>query len=108
MKKLGKGAITTGSGTLLYTVPASMKCDVMDVNICNTSASPITCAIHLVPSGGSADTTNMLFPGSTIPGKTIVQWTGYQTINTGDFIQGIGSAAGLTVNIAGNEMRANV
>ena len=106
MKKLGQGAIGTGAGTLLYTVPTAMKTDVLDVTVGNNSATATTCAIHLVPVGGSAGTTNVLFPTVSIPANTLVQWSGVQTLNAGDFIQGIGSASGLTVNITGDEYRA--
>jgi acyl dehydratase len=105
MKKLGQGAITTGSGTLLYTVPLNYRTEVMDICLSNTTAAPITCAIHLVPVGVAVGSSNMLFPTVTIPGNTLIQWTGLQELNAGDFIQGIGSAAGITVNISGNELR---
>jgi hypothetical protein len=106
MKKLGRGAITTGGGTLVYTVPTGMKAEVMDVCVANTTTGTLTCALHLVPTGSSADTTNMLFPTVSIPANTIVHWTGNQVLNAGDFIQGIGSGAGITVNISGEEGRA--
>lgn len=105
MKKLAQGAIGTGSGTLLYTVPLNYRTEVKDICISNTTSSPITCALHLVPSGVSVGTTNMLFPTASIPGNTLVQWTGVQDLKAGDFIQGIGSASGLTVNISGDELR---
>jgi hypothetical protein len=38
MKKLGTGAITTGGGTLLYTVPTGIRTEVMDIVIANTTA----------------------------------------------------------------------
>lgn len=105
MKKLGQGALTTGSGTLLYTVPLNYRTVVMDINIANTTAAPITCALHLVPSGVAVGATNMLFPTVSVPANTVIQWTGNQHLNQSDFIQGIGSAAGLTVNISGEELR---
>ncbi len=108
MKKLAQGAIATGSGTLAYTVPASYRTDVRTIDVCNTTAAPLTCAIHLVPAGASAATSNMLFPTVTIPGNTMVNWQGIQTLNAGDFIQAIGSASGLTMNITGDEMRASL
>lgn len=106
MKKLGQGAITTGAGTLLYTVPTGIRTEVMDINISNTAATALTCAIHFVPVGGTAATTNALFPTVSIPANTLVQWTGVEVLNAGDFIQGIGSAAGITVNISGDEGRS--
>ncbi len=108
MKKLGRGAITTGSGTLIYTVPTGMKCDVKDIVIANTSAAPITCGLYLVPVTGTAGTTNAMFPAVSVPGNTTIHWCGTQTLNAGDFIQGIGSAAGITVNVTGEEYRVSV
>jgi hypothetical protein len=106
VKKLGQGAITTGSGTLIYTVPTGMRTEVLDINIANTTSAPLTCAIHLAPTGVAVGTSNMLFPTVTVPGNTVVQWTGIQCLNAGDFLQGIGSASGITVNVTGNEYRA--
>lgn len=108
MKKLGTGAITTGAGTLIYTVPTGYWADVLSIDIANTASTELTCAIHLVPVGGSATTSNMLFPTVTIPAKTLVQWSGLQHLNTGDFIQGIGSAAGITVHVTGDERRQSL
>ena|SRR3990167_5145075 len=105
MKKLAQGAIGTGSGTLAYTVPTGFKTDIMDINIANTTASPISCALHLVPVGVAVGTSNILFPTFYVPGNTIIQWTGSQTLNAGDFIRAIGSGAGLTMNITGIEYR---
>ena len=106
MKKLGRGAITTGAGTLIYTCPSGIRTEVLDINISNTGSTTLTCALHLVPVGGTADTTNMLFPAVSVSGNTLIQWTGVEVLNAGDFIQGIGSAAGITVNITGNEYRS--
>jgi len=108
MKKLAQGAVTTGSGTLLYTVPNGYKADVNNIDVANTTAAPISFTLHLVVSGGSPAASNMLFPAVSIPGNTMVQWVGEQQMKTGGFIQGIGSAAGITVNITGNESRDNV
>ena len=106
MKKLGQGAITTGAGTLLYTVPTGMSTEVLDILIANTTSGGLTCSIHLVPTGVAVGTTNAMFSSVAIPANTTVHWSGVQVLNAGDFIQGIGSGSGLTVNITGNEYRA--
>lgn len=106
MKKLAQGAVGTGSGTLLYTVPTGMRTEVLDINIANTTSGALTCAIHLVPTGVAVAASNMLFPTVTVPGNTVVQWTGVQCLNAGDFLQGIASASGISVNVTGNEYRA--
>ncbi len=108
MKKLAQGAVTTGAGTLLGTVPTDFKWDIADITISNTTAAPITFKLHLVPSGGSVADSNMFVPNVSIPGNTLIQWTGVQTLNPADFIQGISSASGITISITGNEYRRNV
>jgi hypothetical protein len=106
VKKLGQGAITTGAGTLIYTVPTGIRTEVLYIDVCNTTAGALTCALHFVPVGSSATSANMLFPTVSIPPNSMVQWQGIQVLNAGDFIQGIGSGAGITVNITGDEARA--
>lgn len=105
MKQLGQSAITTGSGTLVYTVPTGYKADIRDVCIANTSSSAITFSLSLVPSGGSAGTANRMFPDISIPANTLIHWCGNQILDTGDFIQCIGSASGVTVTVSGDEIR---
>ena len=105
MKKLAQGAIGTGSGTLAYTVPTGFKADVIDICIANTTSGSLTCALHLVPVGVAVGVSNMLFPTVSIAANTVLQWTGVQTLNADDFIQAIGSASGLTMNITGSEYR---
>lgn len=106
MKKLFQGAITTGSGTLCYTVPTGMRTELKDICISNTTAANIDCGIYLVPVGGTAGTTNSMFPNVNVAGNTLVHWEGIQVLNAGDFIQSIGSVAGITLNITGDEYRA--
>ena len=105
MKKLAQGAVTTGAGTLLGTVPTDFKWDVNDITISNATTSAISFKLHLVPSGGSVADSNMFIPNVSIPGNTFIQWTGTQTLNPADFIQGIASASGITISITGTEYR---
>lgn len=106
MKRLAQNAIGTGAGTQLYVTPTGMRTEVKDINIANTTSGALSCSLHLVPTGASATTANMLFPAVLVDPNTIIQWTGSQVLNAGDFIQGIGSAAGLTLTISGDEHRA--
>ena len=105
MKRLAQSAVTTGAGTLLYTVPTGYRADITNTDIANTSSSAISFSLHLVPVAGSAATGNMLFPAISIPGNTLIQWTGVQSLTAGQFVQGIGSAAGVTVTMTGDEIR---
>ncbi len=106
MKRLAQGAITTGGGTTLYTTPTGIRTEVLDIHVANTSSGVLSCSLHLVPTGASAATTNMLFPAIMIDPNMMVHWEGLQVLNAGDFIQGIGSASGLTLTISGNEYRS--
>jgi hypothetical protein len=107
--KLAQGAIATGAGTLAYTVPsppkATYKTTVTCIDIANTSSTTKTISLHLVPVGGTADTTNMLLPAISVAGNKTLQWTGEQTLDAGDFIQAIGSLTGLTMNISGDVVK---
>lgn len=108
MKKLAQSAIATGSGTTLYTVPTGMRTEVNDICIANTSSGTLTLALHFIPTGGSTSTSNMLFPDVSIPANTLIQWSGNQLLNTGDFIKGVGSGTGITVTISGDESRVGI
>jgi hypothetical protein len=105
MKKLCQGAIGTGAGTLAYTVPTGMKTIVTNIDVCNTTAGALTLALHLVPYGIAVGASNMLIPTMSIAANSMFQWIGEQALNTGDFIQCIGSGSGLTMNISGDEIR---
>jgi hypothetical protein len=106
VKRLAQSSVGTGSGTLLYTVPSGYKTDVESIDVANTTAAALSFTLHLVASGGSPSTSNMLFPSVSIPGNTMVQWVGSQHMTSGEFIQGIGSGSGLTVHITGDELRS--
>jgi hypothetical protein len=100
--KLGQAAITT-SVTTLYTVPASTRAFVKNLDIVNTSAGPLTYRVFLVPSAGSAGTGNALFYDFSIDTKENIQWTGTQILNAGDTIQIQASGAGITITASGAE-----
>ena len=106
MKKWFQGAITTGAGTLCYPVPTGIRTEVYDVIIANTTTGTLTCSIHLAPTGVAVGSSNAMFSSVAVPANTTVHWSGIQVLNAGDFIQGISSASGLTLNITGNENRA--
>jgi len=100
--KLGTGAIAAGL-TTLYTVPANTRTFVKDLDISNNNTTTTAASVYLVPNGGSADLTNILIPGISVPGKSILQWTGSQIMNAGDTIQTSASATGMTIIASGGE-----
>jgi hypothetical protein len=106
VKKLATGAITTGGGTLLYTVPTGIRTEILDIVVTNTTAGALACTLHFVPSGGSAVTATQFLGAKSIAANDIYHFEGIQVLNAGDFIQGIGGSAGINVNISGTESRA--
>ncbi|MFA6204540.1 MAG: hypothetical protein WC710_15285 [Gallionella sp.] len=104
-KRLARGAVGTGTGTLAYTVPSGYRAKVTDIDIANTTAADLTVILCLVPAGDSVAAANRLMPTMRVPANKLIQWTGAQELSTGDFIQVIGSGAGLTMHISGEEGR---
>jgi hypothetical protein len=100
--KLGQAAITTGV-TTLYTVPASTRTFFKEFTIANTTASSINVRVFLVPSAGSAGTTNAFLYDVPVPGNNALQYDGVQIINAGDTIQIQAASAGLTITASGAE-----
>lgn len=100
--KLGQLVLTTAYAQL-YVVPANIRTYVKDMDICNTTSSPITVYVSLVISGGTASASNALFYNTNIPAYSTVQWTGSEILNAGDTIQVKASALGCTINATGGE-----
>jgi len=106
--KLGVGAITAAY-TTVYTVPTAStipavpatRTFVKDINICNTTAGSLGVYVHLVPSGGSADTTNALYYNTTVAANSVLRWNGVQIMNAGDTIQIKASATGCSIIVSG-------
>lgn len=102
LTKLGQAAIGTSAATL-YTVPAATRALVKCIDIGNTTGSAMTVSVHLVPSGGSPGTGNVLIPAVALSANSILHWEGAQVLNTGDFISTIASATGSTITASGAE-----
>ncbi len=100
--QLGQAELTTSYATI-YTVPANTRTYVKDIDVVNTTGSTIGIYISLVPSNGTAGTSNALFYNTPLPLNTIVQWAGSQIINEGDTIQAKASASGCTITVSGGE-----
>jgi hypothetical protein len=100
--KLGQAAITVGV-TTLYTVPASTRTFVKDIDIANTTAGALNLRVFLVPSAGVAATSNALFYDVPLNANSTTQWVGVQILNAGDTIQIQASGVGLTITASGAE-----
>lgn len=100
-KSLTSGSAGTGTYATLFTVPSGTQMAIVDIEICNTSATPATFYISLVPQGGTAGASNALFYAAPINGYQTVQWTGQQVLTAGGFIAAYASSASVTIKIGG-------
>ena len=100
--KLGQAAITTGV-TTLYTVPASTRTLLKEFSIANTTAAAINVRVFLVPSTGTAGTSNAFLYDVSVPANNALQYNGIEVLNAGDTIQIQAASAGLTIIASGGE-----
>jgi len=100
--KLGQAAITTGV-TTLYTVPAATRTFLKEFSVANTTGASINVRVFLVPSAGSAATTNAFLYDVPVPNANTLQYNGVEILNAGDTIQIQASAVGLTIVASGAE-----
>ena len=95
--KMGQAAMTTAYVTL-YTVPNTSTAILRDIEICNTTASPIDIYVSVAPVNVAS---NAIFFNASLPGYSTMQWTGAITMSFGTTIQVKGSASGCTVTASG-------
>lgn len=100
--KLGQASITTGV-TTLYTVPAITKTFLKEFSIANTTGAAINVRVFLVPSAGTAGTSNAFMYDVAIPANTTIQYNGIQIMDATETIQIQASGAGLTITASGAE-----
>lgn len=94
-KRMVAGSQLTASAATYYTVGASTRAQIQAMTITNRNASSRTVTIHLVPSGGTADDTNII-----LAAKSLAQNESYKVIEAigqwleaGGTIQALASAA---------------
>lgn len=90
------GALTGSAVTQGTVVPALTKRIIKSAALCNTTGSPIAGTVYLVPSGGTAGSTNTyisaraIAAGETYPCPELIN----QGLNAAGFVQALGN--GLT------------
>jgi hypothetical protein len=100
-RPLASGAAGTGGYSTLYTVPTGSQMAIVDIEICNTAASPATFYISLCAAGDTAGASNAVFYAAPINGNTTVQWTGQQVLEAGGFVAAYASASTVTIKVGG-------
>lgn len=85
----------TASLATYYTVPSNTNTILKKVTFCNNSGSARTITVHLVPSGGTADDTNIIIDEKSVADQETFEATVIEghAMNAGDFIQAKASAA---------------
>ena len=97
---MGSAELTVGLATI-RTTPASSKDIVKEIDVANNNTLVADVSVHLVPSGGSADSTNRLFPTVEIPPNAILNWNGVQVLDAGATIQASSTVSDVTIIISG-------
>lgn len=85
----------TASAADLYkaTGPTLLK----QVIAANSSASPVTVRLSLVPAGGTADGTNVILPDATVGAHDVLVLDAEQVLNLGDKLNGLASTTNVIV-----------
>ena len=100
--RLGGGELATlPATTTLRTTPTDSKDIVTGINVANNNAATQSVTLWLVPSGGTADSTNILIPDVIISGNTLLQWRGSQVLDAGATIVAGATSSGISIIISG-------
>ena len=83
--------LITNTATAIFTCPAGQEFALTTMFFCNYSASDVVLqSLNLVPSGGSASTTNRIVHNLTIPaGETFTIDSEKIILGSGDFVSAI-------------------
>ena len=102
-KELCAAAALTGTAASLYAVPTATKTQIRQANLLNTTASPVLVNIYIVPSAGSAATSNQ-FVNYSVPAGASYQCPELigKIMPTGSQIYALGS--GVTFSASGAEI----
>jgi hypothetical protein len=104
--QIAQAALTTSYATL-YTVPTNAttptRTYLKQVDVCNTTGSPVTFNLHIVPATFSAGTQNALFYTQSVPANSTFSYAGVQILPTSSFLSAKASATGVTITISGGE-----
>jgi hypothetical protein len=104
-KQLYDGTLTTTSETTMYTVGASTKAIVLQVVVCNTTASAAVFSLSTVPTGGSAADGNRRLKSISVPAYETLIYDVFWQLDTDDFLSAIQVTSGaLTFLINGAEV----
>jgi len=90
--------------TTLYTVPAATSTVVASISVCNRTSGSLTFSLALIKSGQSIDNKNYIYYAEPVAANDTFQIVAGLSLATGDFIQWMGSASGLSITATGVEV----
>jgi len=103
-KNLSHGLVTNGVDTL-YTVPASTKAIVKDIQVCNTTATAATITIWIDPNGTNATDAEAILKSWNVPANDFVHWSGFIVMSEASTIKATaGTTNALAVQVNGAEI----
>ena len=97
-KRLTNPTVLTTSYVTQYAAPSATTTIVKQLIISNPTGTAATVNVSIVPSGGSASTSNNILGGLTVSANSTLVFDLSQVLATGDFISALASA-GSTLNI---------
>lgn len=93
-KNLVPGTVLGTTASTLYTVPTGTYTTISAMTTTNSGSGVVEVSVHLVPSGGSADDSNLVFKRNIAPGESrIVGEVVAQSLHVGWTIQALASVA---------------
>lgn len=104
LKRMTNPTQLSTSAASVYTVGAGITAVVKQVLATNTTASASTVSVHLVPTSGTATTSNLLFAAVPVPPNSTLVIDLATVMNAGDSLQAFaGNATTINLTVSGYE-----
>ncbi len=101
---LASSQLPAGENTA-YTVPLASTATIAEGTVTNTSASPVTVSVSVVPFGAIADTTHRVVSGYPLAANDVLalaQFIAGAVLNSGDFVSvNVSTGAVVDVSLSG-------
>lgn len=101
-KSLADGEAAVAVATV-YTVPGATTARLSELWICNNAAATRTFSLHIVASGGSSGTDDMLINAFDVPVGTPIIFALNTYLDTGDFVRIFASGTLVAYHLSGME-----
>lgn len=106
MKRLANPTQLGTSASTIYTAGVGVKALLKELVVSNISASAASFSMHVVPSGGTASSSNLMVPALSISPNSFLTIDFNEVLNAGDTLQAFASAA-TTINVMASGFEAS-